>query len=392
MTAAPLPADERERLGHALAGAAVDPFLVLVENSHDVVFISSPEMESLYVNPAYERIWGRSRESLAERPTAWMEAIHPDDRQWLQDTAQTSGADSPVEFRLVRPDGSIRWIRSHSFPIHDSQGRLHRLVGFAEDVTERHRTERALLAAKDAAEQASRAKSEFLANMSHELRTPLNAIIGFSEILADGDFGALNQRQAVYVDNVLTGGRQLLELINDLLDLAKIEAERAQLEPADFDLAALIDDLIPSMTPVAEREGICLAVDLEEAMPVVRADPRRIKQVIYNLLSNALKFTPAGGRVTVRAGRRPAAEGVAEPCFRVSIEDTGIGIPPEDQIRLFQVFAQVDSSSTRSKRGTGLGLALSRRLVEMHGGRIWLESAGEGQGTTFFFELPGRTA
>jgi len=230
MTLAPvLPADERERLNRALAGSAVDPFFILVENSRDAVFISSPELEGLYVNAAWEEIWGQSRESLADRPAAWMEAIHPEDRAWLLDSAAKAATQWSVEFRVIRPDGSMRWIRSRGFPIPDAQGRLQRVVGFAEDVTEWKRREESLLEAKDAAERASRAKSEFLANMSHELRTPLNSIIGFSEILADGDFGVLNERQAVYVENVLASGRHLLELINDLLDLSRIEADRADL-------------------------------------------------------------------------------------------------------------------------------------------------------------------
>ncbi|HEV8579833.1 MAG TPA: ATP-binding protein [Thermoanaerobaculia bacterium] len=373
---------EQESLNRVLAGVAVDPFFFLVENSRDAAFISSPAMEGLYVNAAWEEIWGLGRESLAERPRGWIEAIHPEDRGWLSDSAEKIGGHWTAEFRVVRPDGSVRRVRSRSFPILDCEGRLHRVIGFAEDVTERWLQEESLREAKLATERANRAKSEFLANMSHELRTPLNSIIGFSELLADGTFGGLNERQAGYLDNMLASARHLLALVNDLLDLARIEAERIHLEPAELDLSSLIGDLVGSMAPLAEKEGICLALELEEALSVVWADPRRIKQVVYNLLSNALKFTSAGGRVTVRAGARDGG-------FRIAVADTGIGIRPEDRERLFQVFEQADSSSTRSKRGSGLGLALSRRLVEMHGGRIWAESAGEGKGSTFIVEIPG---
>jgi PAS domain S-box-containing protein len=376
---------EQERLSRALAGSAVDPFFALVERSHDAVFISSAAMESLYVNPAWERIWGRQRESLEERPFSWMEAIHPEDAAWLREHPAKAGTDWAAEFRVVRPDGSLRWVRSRSFPIPDAEGRLHRIVGFAEDVTESRQAELALREAKEAAERASRAKTDFLAIISHELRTPLNAILGFSEILADGHAGALNEQQASYLDHILVGGRRLLELVNDLLDLAKIEAERLHLERADFDLSTLVLDLETSMKPMAVRAEIILTLDQQPGMPAMHADPRRMKQVVFNLLSNALKFTPVGGEVTVRTSWRDGR-------FRIAVEDNGIGIRPADQERLFRVFELVDASYTRTKRGSGLGLALSRGLVELHGGRIWVESAGEGRGSTFTFEIPGSTA
>jgi PAS domain S-box-containing protein len=377
-------------LAMATPEAAAAPMLVLAENLQDVVFIASTTLEAIYVNPAYEAVWGRSRESLMARPTSWLDAILEEDRDRVMRAISGQGRRGwDVEYRLLRPDGSLRWVRERGFPVPGAQGEADRIAGVVEDITERRRTERELLDAKEAAELASRAKSEFLANMSHELRTPLNSIIGFSEILADCDFGDLNEKQALYVDSVLTSGRQLLGLINDLIDLARIEAGRAELERVDFDLAPLALDLIASLSPAAESAGIRLAVDLAEGMPPLCADPRRIRQILFNLLSNALKFTPAGGRVTVHARWRPRAETGAEPCFRVAVEDSGIGIRPEDQGRLFQIFEQVDSSSTRSRRGTGLGLALCRHLVDVHGGRIWVESAGEGQGSTFLFEIPG---
>jgi signal transduction histidine kinase len=255
---------------------------------------------------------------------------------------------------------------------------------------QRQQREAELLGARETAERASRFKSELLANVSHELRTPLNSILGFAEVLADGDFGVLNERQAVYLEHILASGRHLLALINDLLDLAKIEAKGTELELADFDLESLLVDLVSSLASVAGKDGISLASEIEAGMPAIRADARRVRQVVYNLLSNALKFTPAGGRVLVTARRQPAAEGGAvEARFEVSVVDTGIGIGPGDRNRLFQVFEQVgDTSYGRRHHGTGLGLALSRRLVEMHGGRIWAESAGEGEGSTFVFEIP----
>ncbi len=228
-------------------------------------------------------------------------------------------------------------------------------------------------------EAASRHKSEFLANMSHELRTPLNAIIGFSEVLAEGMFGEVNDKQAEYLADILESGRHLLSLINDILDLSKIEAGRMELEPSSFNLPAAIENTLILVRERAQRRDIRLARSVDDRLGTIRADERKVKQVLLNLLSNALKFTPEGGKVDVRAR---ANGGVAE----VSVADTGVGISPEDQQAVFEEFRQVGASSKKSE-GTGLGLAISRKLIELHGGRLWLESA-LGAGSTFTFTLP----
>jgi two-component system, NtrC family, sensor kinase len=226
---------------------------------------------------------------------------------------------------------------------------------------------------------ASRHKSEFLANMSHELRTPLNAIIGFSEVLAERMFGDINEKQADYLNDILESGRHLLSLINDILDLSKIEAGRMELEPTDFSLPGAIDNALTLVRERAHRHGITLVLDVDERLGVVRADERKVKQVLLNLLSNALKFTPEGGRVDVRAAVR---DGAAE----VSVTDTGIGIAAEDQPKVFEEFRQVGAAA-RKVEGTGLGLAISRKFIELHGGKIWVESQ-VGLGSTFAFTLP----
>ena len=228
-------------------------------------------------------------------------------------------------------------------------------------------------------EAASRHKSEFLANMSHELRTPLNAIIGFSEVLAEKMFGNVNEKQAEYLQDILESGRHLLSLINDILDLSKIEAGRMELEPADFDLPSAIDNALTLVRERATRRGITLGCSIDEQLGVIHGDERKVKQVLLNLLSNALKFTPEGGRVDV--GGRLDGE-VAE----VSVTDTGIGIAPADQEAVFEEFRQVGAAE-RKAEGTGLGLALSRKFVELHGGRIWVQSE-VGRGSTFTFTLP----
>jgi signal transduction histidine kinase/CheY-like chemotaxis protein len=259
---------------------------------------------------------------------------------------------------------------------------------------ERRQAQRALALAKEAAEQASRAKTQFLANMSHELRTPLNAIIGFSEVLEDRTFGPLNDRQNRYVSNILTSGRDLLQLINDVLDLSKVEAGRMELDPTPFNVRDALQDIQKVVKALAAKKHIELSIDANGEDPPVAADQPKFKQIMYNLLSNAIKFTPDRGRVTVRAeivdsnrdGDRAA--GVPLPAYRVAVADTGIGIAPGDHDRVFHEFEQLDSSFQRMHEGSGLGLALTRKLVELHGGRIWVESEGSGKGSTFAFLLP----
>jgi signal transduction histidine kinase len=227
-------------------------------------------------------------------------------------------------------------------------------------------------------ESASRHKSEFLASMSHELRTPLNAVIGFSEVLLDRLFGDLNEKQADYITDIHTSGRHLLALINDILDLSKIEAGRMELQVSDVTLSEVIESSVALMRERATRNGISLQLDVDPGTGVVEADERKLKQVLFNLLTNALKFTDRGGHVDVIA--RAEADEVA-----ISIRDDGTGIAIADQTRIFEEFEQAGGS--HAQEGTGLGLALSRRIVELHGGRLWVESA-PGKGSTFTFTLP----
>ena len=230
-------------------------------------------------------------------------------------------------------------------------------------------------------EAASRHKSEFLANMSHELRTPLNAIIGFSEVLMQRMFGELNPKQEEYLRDIYESGRHLLSLINDILDLSKIEAGRMELELTDFDLPTAIDSALTLIRERASRRGIALDKTLDPRVGPIQADERKVRQVVLNLLSNAVKFTPEGGRIEVRA---VPVDGSVE----VSVTDTGVGIAPEDQEAVFEEFRQV-GASTAKQEGTGLGLALCRKFVELHGGTIWVTSA-VGAGSTFTFRLPVR--
>jgi CheY-like chemotaxis protein/nitrogen-specific signal transduction histidine kinase len=254
------------------------------------------------------------------------------------------------------------------------------IAGVLVDISERKEAEAAMVAAKKAAEEASRTKSEFLANMSHELRTPLNSVIGFADILAEETFGSLNDRQKRYVTNVSKSGRHLLGLINDILDLSKIEAGKMILNPDKFEIGESLDEIRSIISPLVRKKNIKLLIDMVPEEITINADKGKFKQIIYNLLSNAIKFTDNKGSVTISVS-------LQGDCVRVAIKDTGIGISEEDQKKLFKAFTQIDSSSTRAYEGTGLGLVLVKNFVELHNGTIWVESE-IGSGSSFIFEIP----
>jgi signal transduction histidine kinase len=229
-------------------------------------------------------------------------------------------------------------------------------------------------------EAASRHKSQFLANMSHELRTPLNSIIGFSEVLLDDAFEVGPAERREFLGNILSSGRHLLRLINDILDLSKIEAGRMELQLERFPVADVIDGVMNTVRPLAARERITIEVFTDPSLTTLIADAAKAKQILYNLLSNAIKFTPQGGRAGLQATCHHEEIGFA-------VWDTGIGIKPEDQERIFEEFQQVEMTAARQYEGTGLGLTLAKKFIELHGGRIWVQSE-PGKGSTFAFTLP----
>jgi signal transduction histidine kinase len=231
-------------------------------------------------------------------------------------------------------------------------------------------------------EAASRHKSEFLANMSHELRTPLNAVIGFSEVLLQRMFGDLNAKQDEYLKDIYASGQHLLSLINDILDLSKIEAGRMELAPAPFHLPSALENAVTLVRERAARHGIALQLEVDPRLGELVGDERKVKQVLLNLLSNAVKFTPEGGRISLKAAQKDGA-------VEIAVTDTGVGIAPEDQTAIFEEFRQVGHDESRKQEGTGLGLTLAKKFVELHGGRIWVESE-VGAGSTFTFSIPLR--
>jgi signal transduction histidine kinase len=280
------------------------------------------------------------------------------------------------------PIGGIAVTRRNPGPFSSDEVQL--LQTFADQAViaiENVRLFKELEAANHELAAASQHKSEFLANMSHELRTPLNAIIGFSEVLSEKMFGELNQKQEEYSKDIHASGQHLLSLINDILDLSKIEAGRMELELTDFHLPTALDNALTLVRERAGRRSITLQMSVDERLGGVRADERKIRQVVLNLLSNAIKFTPEGGQIEVAAVPK---DGFVE----VSVTDTGVGIAPEDQEAVFEEFRQVGTADKKAE-GTGLGLTLCRKFIELHGGRIWVKSQ-VGVGSTFTFTIPVR--
>ena len=250
-----------------------------------------------------------------------------------------------------------------------------------------------LARAKEIAEEANRIKSEFLANMSHELRTPLNHIIGFTELVVDQNFGSINATQHEYLNDALQSSHHLLSLINDILDLSKVEAGKLKLNVSEIDLPAQLKKSLMMIREKALKHGISLKADCDGISEAVQADERKVKQILYNLLSNAAKFTPDGGNIEISARRVPGfdknAKGpTVDELIEISVSDTGIGIAAEDLERVFDPFEQAENGTSRRYHGTGLGLSLTRQLVELHGGRIWAQSEGKDHGATFCFTLP----
>jgi PAS domain S-box-containing protein len=326
----------------------------------------------LEVNPAFERLLGRSAAEM--KGHRFREYVHPDDLEKFIAAVRAFQAGATehmrAEFRMVSSDGSSREVAITMSGIRDPAGKFAGYVSIVEELTERRRAERA--------EAENQAKSRFLALMSHELRTPLNAVLGFSQLLERRDFGPLNDKQLRYVSNVRTAGQNLLTLVNDLLDFSKVSADRMDFHVESVNVQELVEEAIGSMRPSADDKQLRLEFSVEPGLTAY-ADKFRLQQVLLNLLSNGIKFTNSG-TVTVKA----ISEG-DKAC--IAVIDTGIGISADQLPRLFSEFSQLDSGVARNQQGTGLGLALSRRLVLGMAGTIQVEST-EGAGSTFKVLIP----
>ena len=348
----------------------------IIQFNEKMVEMSGVDLVQAVLNPSTADSYYSPEDNSFELSSIWEEVL--------------SGAIKQLEYKIKRPtDGKIfdAEIFMRSIRL---KGEDHILV-CVRDITEKKlvadELNRALALAsllRTQAEAASAAKSEFLTNMSHELRTPLNAILGFSELLEEQWCGKLNEKQLEYAREIYGAGRHLLRLINDILDLAKVESGKMDIRMSSMDLSVLTTGCLAIIRETAIRRGLALEMEISDDLSQgdnMRADDVRLKQIIMNLLSNAAKFTPSGGVIRLEAKKQGDE-------ILISVTDTGIGIKPQDQERIFQEFEQVDSSFSRQEEGTGLGLSLTRRLVELHGGRIWVESEGENKGSVFSFTIP----
>jgi PAS domain S-box-containing protein len=351
-------------------------FRQLAENIKEVFWMADPQTtEMLYISPAYEQVWGQSCQSLYEQPRSFLDAVHPDDRERVRLAAvekHSRGEATDEEYRVVRPDDSVRWVRDRAFPVRDANGRVYRMVGIAEDITEKKRAEEDL-------KEAHRRKDEFLATLAHELRNPLAPIRNALELIkrADGNPTLMEQSRRMMERQLA----QMVRLIDDLLDISRITRGKLQLRKERVELAAAVQTAVEATRSFIDAQAHQLTVTLPCEPVPLDADPMRLAQVFSNLLHNAAKYTEKGGHIWLTAEQR-GGEVV------VSVRDTGIGIAGEHLAHIFEMFSQVAPALERSQGGLGIGLALIRGLVELHGGRVEARSAGPGRGSEFMVCLP----
>ena len=375
----------------------------LIESNIDALMMTDPQGIISDVNQQMIALTGRTRDELIGAPCRNF-FTDPDRADAAIGRVLTENRVSDYELTVRAVNGVETVVSYNAATFHNRDRQLQGVIAAARDVTDRRRFERALEEKNVELENASRMKSEFLATMSHELRTPLNAIIGFSEALKDGLMGPMSDTQTGYIGDIFTSGLHLLSLINDILDLTKVEAGMMTLELEAVDLGRLLKDSLSIVKDKAAAQHVALTLDTEEALGTSQLDPRKTKQIVYNLLSNAVKFTGDGGQVTLQARRVlrervgtlpgewpthgfPLAHSAHDAFLEIRVTDTGIGLSAFDMTRLFQAFSQIDSSLARRFAGTGLGLAMVKQLAELQGGTVAVASA-EGVGACFAVWLP----
>ena len=409
---------------HARLAQSERKYRELVENANSIILRWACDGCISFINEFGQKFFGYSEPELLGRNVVGtivpatesggrdlqrlMEQIRVDPAAFEQNTNEN-----------IRRDGERVWIAWTNKIAWDAQGRVAEILSIGLDITERRRAEEEvrrlnndlqhhaeelerrvvdrtaqLAVARDRAESADRLKSVFLATMSHELRTPLNSIVGFTGVMLQGLAGPLNEEQTKQLGIVQKSARHLLALINDVLDISKIEAGEVELVPTLFDLRASIDKVVAIVQPLADRKGLALRLEVAAGVGYVRGDARRVEQILLNLLGNAVKFTETGA-VTLAAELvddfLPAPPAAPRPAVRLRVADTGIGIKPENMIVLFEPFRQVDSGLSRIQEGTGLGLAICKRIIEAHGGRIRAENRPAG-GAAIVMTLPVRAS
>jgi PAS domain S-box-containing protein len=404
--AAPKPSRKAIKAGTAKqqpvrSGSDVEQrFRKLLEAAPDAILEVDAEGRIVLLNESAEKMFGYGRQELLGLnvdslvPEA-MRRGHQRHRSSYTDQPQTRPMGTGLELNARRRDGTLFPVEISLSPNWTPDGL--RVIAIVRDISDRRQAEDRLrvvreqytteLAAKNAeleahnveVEKANRLKSEFLASMSHELRTPLHTVIGFSELLAEENEGPLNAKQKRFLGHILQDSRHLLELINEVLDISKIEAGKLLLQREKFDFAACLDETLAAIRNQAEARKIHIE-NKNTFQGLLYADALRTKEILYNLLSNAIKFTPKNGTVWVESLTQ-------SDCLRVTVGDSGIGIPPEEHAAIFEKFYQIGDTTSGVREGTGLGLSIAKKLVELHGGTIWLES-GQGQGSRFSFTLP----
>jgi PAS domain S-box-containing protein len=366
---------DRLRAENVLAESE-ERFRQLAENINEVFWMTDPQTTQLhYISPAYERVWGRPCRSLYENPRSFLDAVHPDDRERVRIAVlekQSRGEETDKEYRVVRPDGSVRWVRDRAFPVRNAAGQFYRLVGISDDVTERKHAEEAL-------KEADRRKDEFLAILAHELRNPLAPIRTGLQVmrLAGNDRAAVERVRTMMERQV----EHFVRLVDDLLDLSRISRGKIELHTERIELATVVNSAVELCDPLIKEAGHELTVTLPDGPVYVDADRTRLAQALCNLLTNAAKYSDRGGRIWL-TGQRHGGELV------VSVKDTGVGIPPDMLPRVFEMFTQVDRSLEKSQGGLGIGLSIVKRLIEMHGGDVQARSDGPGTGSEFIVRLP----
>jgi len=362
-------------------------FDLAVRGSKDGLWDWDIRTDKVYYAPQYMALLGFEADEYPGIADSFRTHLHPEDRDRVFDAFMAHLKEHKPfdeEFRHRCKDGSIRHFRARGQAIWDETGKATRMAGSITDITERKEFERKLAEARDAAETANNAKSRFVANMSHELRTPLNSVIGFSNLLLKNNQGNLNKEDLSYLQRIRDNGIHLLSLINEVLDLSKVEVGRTELEIGPVRLDRLVREVITSIEGAALEKHIALSVDVPDGVDVIQADEKRLKQVLINLAGNAVKFTERG-EVTIRLR---TAEGTRRP-VEIEVSDTGIGIPPDEIAGIFEAFHQADGSTARKYGGTGLGLAISRSLCRLMG--FDLVAASEvGRGSTFRVVLDAR--
>ena len=376
-----------------------DRYRGLTEGAKDMIYMKNVEGRFTYLNPRVEEVLGYRPEELLGQPAIAfvVPRYHELVKESFAKALRGERTFDVFEVEVIKKDGSTVPLEIAASAMVDAEGRVIGRQEIARDLTERRRLEEEVRERKRL-EEISRFKSQFLASMSHELRTPLNSILGFSEVLRDRRFGPLTDKQAKFVSNILVSGRHLLTLIEDILDLTKIEAGKMKLNLAPLEVRLVIEEVCGIIQHQADLKQLTVMIDVGRDVGLCVADHQRVQQILLNLLSNAIKFTPPGGSITIAArrssGSRSTGDGAERPDSRpdrelveISVQDTGIGIRADDLSRLFQEFEQLEAFPTRRHGGSGLGLALCKRLVELHGGGIWASSAGEGKGSVFTVTL-----